>query len=600
MFENGLKTKISAFPTSPGVYLHKDKKGHILYVGKAKSLRSRVRSYFGKSAALGPAKEKMVSLIADIDVIATHTELEALVLEATLVRKHQPPYNVLLRDDKFYLFIKITKENPPRIFPVRKITQDGSRYFGPYSSAASVRTTLRLLQRIFPFKGEKDSPHDIVFPHGLFKDKVTTTSYKLTSENVISFLKGNRKEIIKTLEEGIKEASDNLEFERAALFRDQLNAILRLEGSQTVYLPRKESFDVVSIAQDTGQSAGNILQIREGKLIGKQTFLLRHRTDADPKDILRQFLIQYYAVAQDIPKQILLPVHISDQSIVEEWIGKTSPVQFLLPQRGVRRELMAMGTLNAKAFLQQQGAAQETMRASKEALHALLKAIGVDQQPHFAKATRGDSFRVETYDISNIQGTLATASMVVFVDGMPDKKEYRKFKIKYGTSPFDPTQGKPNDFAMLEETLTRRLANDTWPKPNLIIIDGGKGQLSSAMKSLRKSGLHIPIISIAKREEEIFLPERKESVRLPYDSPGLYLIQRMRDEAHRFTITYHKSLRGKEQIKSILDEVPGIGPKTKKLLLRTFGSVKGIKAASDEDLEQVIGKQKTKVMREYL
>ena len=376
MLENGLKTKISAFPTSPGVYLHKDKKGDILYVGKAKNLRSRVRSYFGTSAALGPAKEKMVSLIADIDVITTHTELEALVLEATLVRKHQPPYNVLLRDDKFYLFIKITKEspstslrvNPPRIFPVRKITQDGSRYFGPYSSATSVRTTLRLLQRIFDFKGEKDSPHDIVFPHPLFAAQAKSAlserseSKDAGTDSITAFLKGNRKEIIKTLEEGIKKASGNLEFERAALFRDQLNAILRLEGSQTVYLPRKESFDVVSVAQDTGQSAGNILQIREGKLIGKQTFLLRHRADTDPKDILRQFLAQYYAVAQDIPKQILLPVHISDLPL---------PVQFLVPQRGVRRELMDMGILNAKAFLQQQGAAQETTRASKEALQEL-------------------------------------------------------------------------------------------------------------------------------------------------------------------------------------------------------------------------------------
>lgn len=591
MLENGLKTKISAFPASPGVYLHKDKKGDILYVGKAKNLRSRVRSYFTKSALLGPAKEKMVFLIYDIDVIATDTELEALVLEALLVRKHQPPYNVLLRDDKFYLFIKITKENPPRIFPVRKIIQDGSRYFGPYSSAASVRTTLRLLQRIFPFKGEKDSPHDIVFPHPLFTPHPLPEQERGT-DSTIAFLKGNRKEIIKTLEEGIKEASDNLEFERAALFRDQLQAILRLEGSQKVYLPRKEAFDVISIAQDSTQSAGNILQIREGKLIGKQTFLLRHRADTDPKDILRQLLVQYYAVAQDIPKQILISIALEDSAVLAKWIGKNSPIAFIIPKRGVRRELMDMGILNAKAFLQQQGAAQETTRASKEALYALLAAIGIEHDPR-------KPFRVETYDISNIQGTLATASMVVFTDGMPDKKEYRKFKIRYAI-PSENSTHPSNDFAMLEETLTRRLANDTWPTPNLIIIDGGKGQLSSAMRALKESGKKIPIISIAKREEEIFLPERKESVRLPYDSPALYLMQRMRDEAHRFTITYHKSLRGKEQIKSILDEIPGIGPKTKKLLLRTFGSVKGIKAASDEDLEQVIGKQKTKVMREYL
>ncbi len=596
MTENGLKTKIRAFPTSPGVYLHKDAKGEILYVGKAKNLRSRVRSYFATRANLDPAKVKMVSLIRDVDFIATHTELEALVLEATLVRKHQPPYNVLLRDDKFYLFIKITKEKPPRIFPVRKIIRDGSRYFGPYSSASSVRATLRLLRRIFPFKGEKDTPHDIVFPHPLFAPRPLPEQEGGT-DSIIAFLKGNRKEIIKTLEEGIKEASDNLEFERAALFRDQLNAILRLEGSQTVYLPRKESFDVVSIAKQRTQSAANILQVREGRLIGKQTFLLRHRADAEPKDILRQFIVQYYAVAQDRGKTILIPMPLSDTSLLSQWISQGgSPVSFAIPKRGVRRKLMEMGTLNAKQFLNQQNAQEETTRASKEALQELLKAIGMDQQPHFAPpaggASRGESFRVEIYDISNIQGTLATASMAVFTDGMPDKKEYRKFKIRQ--------DGAPNDFAMLHETLSRRLANTDWKTPDLIIIDGGKGQLSAAMRALNASGKHIPIISIAKREEEIFLPNQKDSVRLPYDSPALYLIQRMRDEAHRFTITYHKTLRGKEQVKSVLDEIPGIGPKTKKLLRSAFGSVKRIREASDDELIATIGKQKTAIIREYL
>ncbi len=586
MIENGLKTKIQALPQTPGIYIYKDAKGTVLYVGKAKNLRSRVRSYFTKSALLGPSKERMVSLVANLQTISTDTELEALVLEATLIHKHQPPYNVLLRDDKYYLFIKITKENPPRIFPVRKITQDGSRYFGPYSSAFSVRATLRLLQRIFPFKGEKETAHDIIFPHTLF------TQHNETEENtqyVIRFLQGHRQDIIKTLEEGIAEAAKNLHYERAALFRDQLQAVLRLEGSQKVYLPRKESFDVISIAEDTIQSAANVLQIREGKLIGKQTFLLKHKKEGMTPDILRQFLLQYYAVAQDIPKKILIPFPLEDTSVLEEWIGKVSIV---VPERGVRKALIAMGDTNAKEFLKEQGAAQETARASKEALSALLTAVGIDPHPL-------QPFRVETYDISNIQGTLATASMVVFVDGMPDKKEYRKFKIRFNQD-LDPMNHKSNDFAMLEETLNRRLARSDWPAPNLLIIDGGKGQLSSAMKALKKSNMDIPIISIAKQEEELFLPGRSQSIRLPYDSPALYLIQRMRDEAHRFTITYHRSLRSKEHIKSALDEVPGIGPKTKKLLMTTFGSVAGIKSAPDEALEKIIGAKKTTVLREHL
>ncbi len=588
MNEANLKAKIQSISKAPGVYLFKDAKEEVLYVGKAKSLKSRVRSYFTKSAALGPAKKRMVSLITDVTTISTDSELEALILEATLIHKHQPPYNVLLRDDKYYLFIKISKEDPPRIYPVRKIARDGSRYFGPYSSAYSVRATLRLLRRIFPFKGEKDTAHDIIFPHTLFARD--TTGKHTNAEQVERFLKGNRSNIVRTLEAGIKESVKQLQFERAALFRDQLQAVLRLEGFQKVYLPKKESFDVVSTVQDTLQSAANILQVREGKLIGKQTFLLKHKREDTMRDILRQFLLQYYGVAQDIPKKILIPNHIEDTEVVEQWIAskKTSgSVSIAVPQRGTRRQLLFMGEKNAKEFLQEQGAAQETAKASSLAQSSLLQALAMDPHPP-------SSFRIETYDISNIQGTLATASMVVFVDGMPEKKEYRKFKIRYEATP----ENSPNDFAMLEETLLRRLARTDWPTPNLLIIDGGKGQLSAAKKARTASGKNIPIISIAKQEEIIY--SSLGEIRLPYDSPALHLIQRMRDEAHRFTINYHRALRSKEQIKSALDDVPGIGPKTKKILIQTFGSVHGIKKATDIALENAIGKKKTRVLREHI
>ena len=597
MEENGLKTRISALPQSPGIYIYKDAKGGILYVGKAKNLRSRVRSYFGKSADLGPAKERMVSLIADMETISTDTELEALVLEANLIRKHQPPYNVLLRDDKYYLFIKITKDIPARIFPVRKIIQDGSKYFGPYSSAASVRGTLRLLRRIFPFREEKDRPRDIIFPHALFPSEAQGQLDSATQ--VARFLNGNRQEIIKTLEDGIAHAAGNLQYEQAALFRDQLQAIMRLEGSQKVYLPRKESFDVISICQAQHQSAGNVLQIREGKLIGKQTFLLRHRSATSAEDVLRQFIMQYYSVAQDIPKTIYLPIELPDADVLSAWIGNEHV--FHVPVRGNKKQLLKMGELNAKNLLREEEVETQTASSSKEALQALLAAIHLGHLTEQAK-TINKKIRIETYDISNTQGTLATASMVVFIDGVPAKDQYRKFKIKLN-SDLAPQQHKSNDFAMLEETLTRRLARSAsgdWPLPDLIIIDGGKGQLSSSQKALKKSGLDIPMISIAKREEELFLPSNPTPILLSYNSPALYLIQRMRDEAHRFTITFHRSLRSKEQIKSALDDIAGIGPKTKKVLLQKFGSVAGIKKASDKDIEELLGKKKTSLLREQL
>lgn len=608
MDENSLKTRISALPQSPGIYIYTDAKKDILYIGKAKNLRSRVRSYFGKSADLGPAKERMVTLIDDIQIIATDTELEALVLEANLIRKHQPPYNVLLRDDKYYLFIKITKDAPVRIFPVRKIIQDGSRYFGPYSSAQSVRGTLRLLRRIFPFREEKDRPRDIIFPHSLFKknnstgaDYVQDTS-PLNDNSAIQvtrFLNGHRQEIITTLEEGIKKAADALQYEQAALFRDQLQAIMRLEGSQKVYLPKKETFDVISISQASHQSAGNVLQVREGKLIGKQTFLLRHRSATPLEDILRQFIMQYYSVAQDIPKKIYLPITLPDEGVLSAWIGNDTT--FYTPVRGNKKQLLHMGELNAKNLLREEEVETQTASSSKEALHALLAAIHLSHLTEQAK-TINKQIRVETYDISNTQGTLATASMIVFIDGIPAKDQYRKFKIRLNQD-LDPARHKSNDFAMLEETLTRRLARSAsgdWPLPDLIIIDGGKGQLSSSQKALKKSGLDIPMISIAKREEELFLPNNPTAVLLPYNSPALHVIQRMRDEAHRFTITYHRKLRSKEQITSALDDISGIGPKTKKILLQTFGSATGVKEASDTELEQLVGKKKTRLIKDQL
>lgn len=603
-----LKDQLKTLPSTPGVYIYKDAGGQVLYVGKAKLLKARVRSYFLKSAKLEPMKQEMVGLISSLQTISTDTEHEALILEATLIGKYQPPYNVVLRDDKYYLFIKITKEELPRVFLTRRIVKDHARYFGPYSSAKSVRATLRLLRRIFPFRDEKDSAHDVVFPHPLFSRSEksaprssvvserqsemgpTSEQYRQNITNIISFLQGKREDIMAKLKTGMEQAVAREQFEQAALWRDQLKALEKLEGFQKVYLPSKESFDVISIASENSRSAGNVFQIRDGKLLNKLTFLLRHKVLTGTEETLRQFLAQYYAVAQDIPATILLPWPLADVKTMATSIRPNSPPVFLVPERGKKRQLITMGAMNAQQLLTQQTAiflGQETL---KKAHQELVQALGLDPKK---------IHRVETYDISNIQGTLATASMVVFQDGQANPKQYRKFRIKMDNT--------PNDFAMLQETLHRWFAHHlnqaeqkSWPAPDLIIIDGGKGQLSSAVKVLRELNIQVPIISLAKQEEEIFQPGKSLSLRLPYDSQAMYLIQRMRDEAHRFTITYHRLLRSKAQRRSILDEVPGIGPKNKKKLLARFGSLKAIRTASDDELAHIIGEEKTKVLREYI
>ncbi len=680
--------------------MFEDGRGDILYVGKAKLLRARVRSYFRLSKNLppatyppkhglrlrgsrsrsgpaglagplqphpdlDPAKQEMVKKVRRFKTITTDNELEALVLEATLIRKHQPPYNVVLRDDKYYLFIKITTgEEIPRVFLTRRINKDKACYFGPYSSARSVRASLRLLRRIFPHRGEKDSAHDIIFPHPLFSIKenvigeqpLTAASardseadpplprmaglrkgkgrqraprpakpwrsgeaealehaslghakketrhavspdnqYRDNIQNIIRFLQGKRDHVIATLRDGMEKAARANNFEQAAIFRDQVQAIERLDDSQKVFLPKEESFDVVSIARARNQSAGNIFQIRQGQLINKNTFLLRHRAVATAEDTLRQFLLQYYQVAQNIPPVILIPFAIADHEVIANWMNKHKPPVLATPQRGKKFQLVKMGETNARQLLDDQAARFETKHHAQEAMQELFHAVGVP-------APTASSRRVEIYDVSNIQGQLATASMVVFIDGQADPAKYRKFRIKIA--------GQPDDYKMIREVLSRRFSTKhtapasrgapAWPLPDLIVIDGGKGQLSSAKRVLDELKIIAPVIAIAKREEEIFAVGNPKPIRLPYDSRALYLIQRMRDEAHRFTVTYHRLLRSQRQRHSILDEVPGIGPKTKKRLLNRYGSLKEIRSAGDEELRAVIGREKTKALRDYL
>jgi excinuclease ABC subunit C len=585
---NNIKQQLATLPAKPGVYLFKDIKGAILYIGKAKSLRSRVRSYFATSTNLDPAKKIMVPKITNIKTIICDTENEALVLEANLIQKHQPPYNIILRDDKYYLFIKITtNEKLPRVFLVRRIKNDKARYFGPYSSSHSVRSTLRLLRRLFPHRGEKESPREKIFPHPLFTtNKKDALAYNLNIKNIIRFLKGDRQSIINTLKKGMRESAQEKQFERAAIFRDQLQAIEHLEGSQKVYLPRKQSFDCISIASIKNISTANVFSIRDGKLLNKNTFLLKHTLSNTQQDILKRFIFQYYSVAQDIPQTILIPLRLKNNEVIASHINKIKSPVFSTPQRGIKKQLMAMGELNAKQLLDQETIQWKTKHELKKASTDLAQALNLVSKP---------LKRIETYDISNIQGKLATGSMVVFNNGEAQKSQYRKFRIK--------TQDTPDDYIMLQEVLRRRFAvnkHKDWNRPDLIVIDGGKGQLSAANKVLTDLKLNIPIASLAKKQEELFIPHKKEPVHLPFDSPALFLLQNMRDEAHRFAISYHKLLRKKQHQKSILDEVPGLGPKTKKKLLNHFGSLKGIRSATKEELISIIGKTKTKTLRNFI
>jgi len=593
-----LTKQLALLPDTPGVYIFKDAAGEVLYVGKAKILKNRVRSYFQKGGPGDPAKVHMVQKVAALETISTDTEHEALVLEANLIQKHTPPYNVVLRDDKYYLFIKITREEFPRVFLTRRLKRDHARYFGPYSSAYSVRQTLKLLRRLFPYRNETDSANDMIFPHPLFSvpennalsmskgagESINAEHYAQNISHIIQFLKGDRQEITETLKEGMRTASTNHQYERAALFRDQLKAITHLDEQQKVYLPTHDDLDIISIARDKNRSAANIFSLRRGKLLQKNTFLLRHRASASSTDVMRQFILQYYQVAQDRPKTILLPERLEDEAALSKWISNESPPEFITAERGTRHQLLEMGKKNAAQLLTQDQAEFISTERLTQALSELARAIGKPE---------ANLHRIETYDISNIQGSLPTGSMVVFLDGTAAPKQYKKFHIRI--------QETPNDFLMLQEMLARRFAkrNADWPAPDLIIIDGGKGQLSSAKQILDSYNLSIPLASLAKREEELFVPGVSESIRLPHDSEALYLLQRMRDEAHRFTITYHRHLRSQRSKKSLLNEIPGIGPTTRKLLLNRFGSLKAIRAASSEELAAVIGK-KAETVKEYL
>lgn len=594
-------TRLSAVPQKPGVYIHRDAKGGVLYVGKSSSLRNRLRSYFSSKKNLDAKTFELVNRIADFEYIVTESEQEALLLENSLIKKHKPRFNVRLKDDKTYPYIKVDlTEDFPRVYVTRRTANDGARYFGPFASAGSVRKTLDLLKRLFPYRsctkgitGTDDRPcleyhiKRCVAPCTGYASQV---DYKEVIDQVLLFLEGNTKEVVSALESAMLEASESLEFERAGALRDRLRAIERVYEGQKVVGLGKENLDVIGAAFGGEEAWVEVFFVRHGNLTGRDHFTMTGTRDESGKEILERFIEQFYSSASHVPRSILTPEDVDAEGKIVDWLRdrREGPVDISVPQRGAKRRLMQMVTDNASQGLEQLKLKwiSDTDRM-ESAMYELQEQLNLSDLPH----------RIECYDVSHIQGTNTVASMSVFQDGKPLSRDYRRFKIK--------THDGNDDFASMREVLTRRFKRLKHAKeggeesasfaavPDLVLIDGGKGQLSSAVEAMLHLGLQdIQLASIAKREEEIFLPELAEPVIMPRNSQALFLLQRARDEAHRLAITFHRNLRGKSSVKSALDLVPGIGPKRRKVLIKTFGSVKGIREASEDDLAAAPGMTK--------
>ena len=584
-----LEQKIHDLPQKPGVYQFFDAEGNLLYVGKAVKLKNRVLSYFRKDGGASSTRiQLMITQIADLNYTVTDNEVESLVLENNFIKQLQPKYNVRLRDDKNYLFIKINvKDQIPTIDYDRKPNDRNAKYFGPYTSSISIKDTLRLVRKIFPYcANDKVSSKPCFYYHigkcpGVCFGKISPEEYRRNYiDKIIQFLEGRQTEILKDLQGQMKFLARHRQYEKAASTRDQIFALNRVLERQKLVYPTKINQDVFALHCES-VAVVNLFIIREGKLIQKENFILENTRQTSQEEILESFLAKYYLDTTNFPKEILLPIKINEEPLKELFKQRGRQVRFLIPSRGPKQQLISLGQANAKQFLE----AQSDKHLLEEArlltsLRELQRVLDLAALPA----------RMECFDISNIQGTYAVGSMVVFDFAHPRKDQYRKFKINRKTT--------PDDFAMMREMLERRLARSQeadptkkWPLPDLIIIDGGKGQLSTAVSVLKQFILDIPIMGLAKRIEEIFRPNSSIPILLPNNSQALFLLQRIRDEAHRFAITYHRKLRSKSSTKSALDEIPGIGPAKKKILLQKFGSIAGIRKSSLTDLSNAVGRK---------
>ncbi len=557
-------------PDSPGVYLMKDGENRVIYVGKAASLRNRVSQYFREQDS--PKNRILVKNIEDFEYIVTENEVEALVLEANLIKEHMPRYNVKLRDDKAYPYIKITNEEYPRICISRRRVQDGSQYFGPYPSSKAVRELIKMASGFGVRRCRKKLPCPPCLNYYIKQcaapclGEVTKEEYQDIIKNVINFLKGKRTQIIRSLEDEMNRLSKTQEYEAAARIRDQINALQELSQKQRVSMPVHKEQDVIAIAVSGYTTSLQLFHIGEGRLKGRETFSL-NTAGSDEKEVVSSFIKQYY---QDIdpPEEIITQMEIDDESMALWLAGRNSKLK--TPRSGTERGLMDLANENARTLLNMKMLA----KGKNEALTELQIALALPVMPS----------AIEAFDISNIGGADATGSLVAFENGEPDKRNYRRFKIK--------TIRGADDFAMMGEVITRAYARrkeEGKRMPDLILIDGGKGQLNAALASLEKLGLKLNTAALAKEFEYIFLPERKAPVILPKDSPALRLLQRIRDESHRFALGYHRKLRGKRLKESALDWIKGIGLMKKQALLKYFGSVEELSRAKIEEIGKVPG-----------
>ncbi len=598
-----LQATLKNLPDRPGVYLMKDARGEVVYVGKAQSLRHRVRSYWQKQAP-GPTESHLVrsvvDRIADVDYTLTDSDSEAFLLEANLIKRYRPRFNIRLKDDKSYPYIKITlADDFPRVERTRKLPADGSRYFGPYASATSVDESMNLVRRLFPFRtctiDIKDGVRALQRPCLLYHIKrcqgpciqaIDKDAYRADIAQIELFLEGRQETLVKALQAEMGSASARTEYERAAILRDKVRAIERTMESQKMAAFARTELDCVGLARQDNQAAVQLFAVRGGKMIGRDVFLLDAVREATDEEVLTSFLEQFYARATSVPREVLVPRPLPEAAALEAFLTgrRGGPVHLHVPQRGEKRELMDLARRNATETLaREQARWLADQGRTLAALEELAAALDLPAPP----------MRIECYDISNIQGSQTVGSMVVFEDGKPRTGEYRRFRVKSVTG--------PNDFASHQEVLRRRFRRAKtgdegaeeelrWRLPDLVIIDGGKGQVSAAKEVLDEQGLHdLPLAGLAKEREELFLPGVSEAILLSPTSPALYLVQRLRDEAHRFAITYHRSLRSKASVRSAFDELPGVGPKRKRALLRVFGSIKQVRDAPVEQIAAVPG-----------
>ena len=576
--------KLQLLPETPGVYIMKDDQGKIIYVGKAIVLKNRVRQYFQSNKNHSPKVRAMVAKIADFETIMTGSEVEALILECNLIKKHRPRYNISLKDDKSYPYIKVTlQERFPRVFITRRVMKDGAKYFGPYTNAGAVHESLKLLRKLFPLRTcrqmDVDRPcleYHIKRCLAPCAGKVGQAEYLQMIEAVCLFLEGRTENVEEMLQVQMKAAAEEYRFEAAARLRDQLAAVRKIAEKQNIVTGSGDQ-DAVGMARSELGVCVQVFIIRAGKMIGREHFLLRGSEEESDAAVLQAFLQQYYHQAAFIPREILLPFAVLEQELLAEWLTKKkgAKVEINLPQRGTKRDIIEMAQGNAAKYMKDEAMRLKQANDQTEgAVEELGRYLGLTKPPT----------RMECFDISHIQGSETVASMVVFEGGIPKKSAYRRFKIR-------STEGKPDDFLSMREVTSRRYGK-LLPEemPDLIIIDGGKGQLSSALEIIRGAGhLMVPVVGLAKQFEYIFVEGSSEPVILPRNSQALYLIERIRDEAHRFAITYHRSLRGKRNLVSVLDHIEGIGPKRRKALLTHFGTLAKIKQATVEEMAKLPG-----------